>query len=341
MSNPFARNPRLAAVLSLACLLLAAPLPARAAEAVTAPCYSAPVAGKRVGDQIWHVCTRHLGCDASVVGLPDYRVRYYAQGAWHTANANAFLAQDDPALPTVFFIHGNRYSSADAVDSGWEAYYALMRRPPTGPIRLVIWSWPSEREGGPIRDARAKAARTLAESYYLARLMTNIKPEVATSLLGYSFGGRVALGAVHLAAGGQLAGRTVPVPPTKEVGLYRVAILAAGVENNGLMPGARFQMAMSRTEQLLNFYNSCDPILRRYHLVSKGEHPVAMGYTGIVGEDALGGAAQRIWEQDVSEIVGKSHNEDGYFQSEHVMRQVRATVLVPPVALSAKVAKKK
>ena len=329
----------------LLCCCDVVPSTISAAEAKTsavAPCCNTVAAcGKRPGDQVWVVCTRHLGCLPVTAELPHYHVQYFAQNAWHASNTPALLAEDEPGMPTVVFVHGNRYSTSDAIESGWEAYHALTRCAPAGqPIRFVIWSWPSEKDGGPIRDARIKASRTLTEGYYLSRLITRIQPEVPTSLIGYSFGSRVALGAVHLAAGGQLAGRVVPDLPQGQVAMYRVAMLAAGVEDDGLMPGARFQMAMQRTDYLLNLYNPIDPILKRYRVVSKYEKPTAMGYTGIVGEGFLGETALRICERNVSGIVGKTHNEDGYFQSEYLMRQVRSTVLVGPIVVPAKVAKK-
>src|SRR5690606_32277769 len=120
---------------------------------------------------------------------------------WHRADAATLLAHDDPARPTVIFVHGNRFSADDAITSGWQAYHALTRCASDQPVRFVIWSWPSDKQGGPIRDARTKSSRTLVEGYYLARLMTRIQPEVSTGIVGYSFGSRVALGAVHLAGG--------------------------------------------------------------------------------------------------------------------------------------------
>lgn len=334
-------RPLLIALAASVCCPVAFAAEQTAAPCATGACGVKKLSGKRPGDQIWVVCTRHLGCEAATEALPNYRVRYFAQHAWHSSSASAFVAQDNPAMPTVIFIHGNRYSAGDAIQSGWEAYYALLRcAPPAQPIRFVIWSWPSERDGGPIRDARVKACRTLVEGYYLARWMTQISPDVPTGLVGYSFGSRVALGAVHLAGGGQLSGRVIPEATQQEVAMYRVAMLAAGAEDDGLLPGARFQMAMSRTDHLLNLYNPCDPVLKRYRVVSKYEKPEAMGYGGIVGERMLGEAALRITERDVSHIVGKSHNEDDYFASESVMRQVRSTVLVAPIVLPATVAKK-
>lgn len=312
------------------CAALCASAPAVAEQLQTkTPCACAPAqAGKRAGDQIWLVNTRHLGCLPVANALPNYRVHYFAQQAWHSSHAVTFLSYDDPQRPTVFFIHGNRYSSTDAVNSGWQAYYALTRcLPPEQKIRFVIWSWPSEKAGGPLRDVRIKASRTLVEGYYVSRLLTKIRPDVPTGMIGYSYGSRVALGAVHLAAGGQLAGRVVPDARHDEVAMYRIAMLAAGVENDGLLPGARFEMAMSRTDHLLNLYNPWDPALKRYRFVDKFQRPVAMGYTGIYGEWMLGPAAARITECNVGGIIGKTHHEAPYFASERVMSQVRATVL--------------
>ncbi len=118
--------------------------------------------------------------------------------------------------------------------------------------------------------------------------------------------------------------------------MYRVAMLAAGTEDDGLLPGQRFQMAMSRTEHLLNLYNPYDPVLKRFHIINKWEKPIAMGYAGIYGERALGAAAERITECNVSGLIGKTHSENPYFASEHVMSQVRATVLSPSAVVPVK-----
>lgn len=326
-------------LLGMLCALLSLTVTSEtiANEAVTKtsslPCTScAHTSGKRPGDQIWVVSTRHLGCQGVTEELPDYRVQYFAQGNWHRADTEQFLLRDDPARPTVIFIHGNRYTASDAIESGWEAYHALLRCASPGPIRFVIWSWPSDKQGGPIRDARSKACRTLVEGYYLGRLLTRISPDVPTGMIGYSYGSRVALGAVHLAAGGMLDGRVVPDLPSDRTALYRIAMLAPGVEDDGLLPGARFEMALARTERLLNLYNPADPVLKRYRVVNKFEKPIAMGYSGIACEHLLGPAAGRIVECNVSGIVGRSHDEDHYFGSESVMQQVRRIVLGPAAA---------
>jgi hypothetical protein len=159
-------------------------------------------------------------------------------------------------------------------------------------------------------------------------------------MVGYSFGSRVALGAVHLAGGGQLAGRVVPNLSKDHRATYKVAMLAAGVEDDGLMPGARFQMAMSSTELLLNYYNSCDPALKRYHFVEKCTKPTAMGYTGVVGESSLGEAVERIRECNVTGIIGKTHDSYGYLASERIMGEIRREFVGGSAEQPATVAKR-
>jgi hypothetical protein len=329
MRLQFAQLVRTTFALAMMFALLRAPRDASAETPVAAPCYAAPQpCGKRLGDQFWVMSTRHLGCLPTTVVPPTYRVQYFAQHAWHRSNVESFLSRDKSALPTVIFIHGNRYNSSDAINSGWKVYYALTRRLPTDqPIRFVVWSWPSDQQRGQLRDVRSKMARTTVEGYYLSRMLTRIEPEVPTGIVGYSYGSRVALGAVHLAGGGQLAGRVVPNLDRDEAPAYRLALLAAGVEDNGLMPGARFEMAMSRTDHLLSLYNPADPALKRFRLVNKWERPTAMGYSGIAGKPYLGDAAARITECNVSGIVGRTHDDDTYWQSEQVMCQVRQVVL--------------
>jgi hypothetical protein len=288
----------------------------------------APTCGKRVGDQLWLVSTRHLGCMGIVDDLPDYRVRYFAQNAWHMADAQSLLAQDDPERTTVVYVHGNRSGIGDAVASGWEVYQALVE--PLAPeqhVRLIIWSWPSDQVRGPVRDVRTKAARTSVESYYLAKLLVHIRPEVPTSLLGYSFGARISLGALHLAGGGELDGRFVDRIDAPRPKAFRVAMIAAGADDDSLLPDDRFPVAALSAEQIFNTFNPCDPALKRYRFVDRCEKPAAMGYSGIYGMPMLGTAATQIRQMNVSGIVGKSHDERRYLHSETIMQEVRQVVL--------------
>ena len=129
---------------------------------------------------------------------------------WVAADAKTFRASDDPAVPTVVSIHGNRTDADDAVEKGWNIYQSI-RAQSDRPLRYVIWSWPADREfrrNGP--DVRLKAAYSDVEAWYLAQWLAQFRPGVRVSLIGHSFGPRIITGALHLLAGGQLAGRGLP-----------------------------------------------------------------------------------------------------------------------------------
>jgi hypothetical protein len=70
---------------------------------------------------------------------------------------------------------------------------------------------------------------------------------------------------------------------------------------------------------VLNIYNGCDRILRRYGTVDKSSHPDALGYTGMYTRD-LGTDADRIEQFDACRIVGRDHSlanyqSDGWLRS--------------------------
>lgn len=308
-------------VSTLSLAALGAPGLLRAGDGAATSC------GKRVGDQLWVVSTRGLSCGfASSPSLPPYHVQYFAQGTWHASDAAGFFAQADPALTTVYYVHGNRYEQHDAIYSGWQVYRALTAHlNPDQHLRLVVWSWPSEMAAvRPVRDAREKASRTGVEGLFLARFLASSSPDVPTGMIAYSFGARVALGAVHLTAGGALEGRVLlETPPTQAQ--YRLAILAGGAEADGLAPGGLFDQTLSRTEELLNLYNTCDPALKHFRAIDKCTRPAAMGYAGVLGLVDR----SKITERNVAGIVGRSHDEQRYFHSPSIMSQTRATLVKP------------
>jgi hypothetical protein len=260
--------------------------------------------------------------------LPAYDVQYFAQDAWHGGSLSQFLQQDNPARTTVVYVHGNRSAASDAIASGWEVYHALTAEISAEQhIRLVIWSWPSDQIRGPLRDARAKAARTGVESYYLARWLAEMDEAVPTRILAYSFGARISLGALHLLGDGELEGRVLPDLEAPSQARFRLAMIAAGADDDSLLPGDRFPLALSTSEQILNVFNTCDPALKRYRAVSRCENPVAMGYAGIYGVSILGPSAQLVRQMNASHIVGKSHDEMRYLRSPVIMHELRGVLL--------------
>jgi hypothetical protein len=255
--------------------------------------------------QLWLISTRLLPC------YDDAQAPVYWKWSgcdWVPADEAAYLAADDPAVPTTFYVHGNRSDAQDAVDSGWRVWCQLQTCT-TRPFRLVIWSWPSDRIRGALLDARVKACRSDVDSFYLARLLNRTHPQVPINLLGYSFGTRVVGGALQLAAGGSLCGQTIAAVPLPGRRPMRAMLLAAAEDSDWLLPGHRDGMATNQVDRVLITVNSRDPVLKRYPLLYHVGGPQALGFVG--PED--GSRCGKLQVIDVTCAVGREHSWDGYF----------------------------
>ena len=278
-------------------------------------------------DDVWLISTRHLGCGCLDKKEPyvDLRIqRSVGQEEWVDATLDDFLSSQAAGQPTLFYVHGNRVSSGDAIRRGWDAYHGLFDCSHAAPARFVIWSWPSDRIKGQVRDVRAKAARTNSEAHYFAWLLGQLDAQSPISILGYSFGARVTSGALHMLSGGALTGCKLPSHLQRPLGAMRVALMSAAVHNYWLQPNGCHGLATSQIEHLLIQYNSIDPVLKRYRLVEKRGRPAALGYTGMYDDGSLG---TWIEQYDVRGIVGRTHAEVKYIHSPAVMEKARDVLL--------------
>lgn len=290
--------------------------------------------GARTEDSVWMVSTRNLGCCCvDTQAEPDFRWRRYECGSgWQDADWSAWSAAEQPGTVTVVYVHGNRMEGGEVFGRGLAAYRALVRNTADGrPIRFVVWSWPSDKLKGPHpkRDALVKAARTSCESFYLACFLARLNPDTPLSLWGYSFGARIVSGALHLAGGGSLGSWQLSEPCPRPAHSMRVALYAAGMNNDWWRPGHFHGEAWSAVDRLCLLYNRCDPVLRLYPHLDRRCRPQALGYTGFCWAASLGDEAWRLEQTNVGCEIGKTHDEFAYFGSCAVMRRVRETLLAP------------
>jgi hypothetical protein len=282
----------------------------------------------RPQDQLWAVSTRHLGCGCAATQEPSWRVWRYDHAAkqWVTATAAEFYETDSADVVTTFYIHGNRIDHCQAFSDGMDVYFQLAGKLDIErPVRFVIWSWPSSQIKGPLKDVRAKAWRTDADGYYLARFLADMQPEVQVGLLGYSYGARIITGAMHLLGGGSLAGKSVP-PGERPV--IRAAFWAAALHNHWLLPGHYHGQALTTLDRCFVTYNCCDPVLSRYHWLEKCGNPVAMGYSGVYGRNLLPPELNsRLEEMNVTCLVGGTHDMRPYLYSLPIQNRTREYVL--------------
>jgi pimeloyl-ACP methyl ester carboxylesterase len=121
--------------------------------------------------------------------------RLRADGSmWDRSDIASLL--DEPQRPVMVFIHGNRYSHAEARQQGLE----LARRAAAcgnADMRTVVYSWPSEQQGILLKDGRAKYERAFSEGHYLAWLLGQLEPGRPVAIVGYSYGAIITLEAIE------------------------------------------------------------------------------------------------------------------------------------------------
>lgn len=218
-------------------------------------------------DRLWVICTRHLSTNTCLIDLetPGLRVsRLDACGYRHQESMEAFFSQLAPDRPLFVHIHGNRMTDEDARRRGRFIHHKIKSNFGGKALDYVIFSWPSERTGMLVRDGRIKADRTDSQGLYLAWLLRElVGRDVPVVLVGYSFGGRVATGALHALAGGSLDGRALPGETIRGANIG-VALVAPAVEEGWLEAGRYHGLASQNIRQMALFYNPRDAILRRY-----------------------------------------------------------------------------
>jgi len=225
------------------------------------------------------------------------------------------LVQNDPEIPVIFYVHGNRYTESDAIRHGTTIFRTALRfRAPDRPLHWVIWSWPSEKSGIGVHDVRLKASRTDAQSLYLSWLLRLLPKERRLGLIGYSFGGRILTGALHALAGGAVAQRRLPEGELLR-DPARLLLIAPALDNDWLGNGRYHGRAGWLLERVNVLRNSVDPVLRRYGWIDLDRHPDAAGFAGLrLLPRSLDGAEVPVVQRDVANVVGRSHDELLYFQ---------------------------
>jgi len=278
-------------------------------------------------DDVWLISTRQLGCPSwNNESHVDLKVSQYSgSGDWTESGLDELL--DSESRQTIIYVHGNRVSADEAITRAWAAFSVLKGELAAPPMRLIIWSWPSDQIHGQLRDIRDKAFRTDLEGQYMGWFLSQIDAKTRVSLIGYSYGARIATGAMHVLGGGTICGRSTPLAHASgNRSPIQVVLIAAAMDNYWLAPGGCHDRFSSFADRLLVFYNSCDPLLKRYRLIEKRGRPVALGYTGARGlDDDL---SARTKQCDVYCSVGKTHSEAAFLSSAEVVQCVKKLLLL-------------
>lgn len=279
-------------------------------------------AGRRSNDEIWLVSSRQIGHIRSRSTPRLITRRYRDKSGWTSCETAELFAAQQPDQLLVIYVHGNRVERQQAAAEGRYVYHLLTHHAEfPGSIRFVIWSWPSAQIRGPLRDVRVKAERTKVAGYCLGWFLAQLPDRQKVSLLSYSFGARIASGGLHLLGGGHLAGRTLAIDSAPEVEVHLVT-LAGALNRHWLRPSSCHGLAWEHLDYLLNLFNTCDPVLKRYPLLEKQRHADAIGYAGLYTAD-LGALRERIEQWNVANSVERSHAAMGYFANPFLRQRIR------------------
>lgn len=260
--------------------------------------------------------SRHLQCERYVVdeaGVPQWDVV-----DWRTA-----VTSSTALRPTFVYIHGNRVARGMDRSQGLQVYRSLAADgKPDMPIRFIIWSWPSSHIAGPVKDYKVKAHRTGPAGWQLAWFVDQLPADSPVALWGYSYGARVASGALHLLGGGTLSGLKLDerVHPDRQP--LRAAMVAAAFDADWIQPGHYHGRVLAQTDMLVLATNELDPAMRFFHLSNGRGRIHALGKQGVAQPQTLGAAARRLRPIDFTREVGRTHALTEYLSASEKMTSV-------------------
>ncbi len=289
-------------------------------------CPQGPCPSLRDGDELWLLSSRRLShCEPCPPPLDVVRCRQ----EW-VVDSLTTLCSTPFDGSTIIYVHGNRYAAEEAVTRGMLYYDALSRRS-AQPLRMVIWSWPSDQIDGNLNDVKTKAARTPVESFYLGWVLQQLaachtarstNDDARIGLVGHSFGARIIAGALHACAGGRINGRTLCGQPVCQPS-FRVALLAAALDFTWMCPGDCYGRAQIPVYRLMVTTNQRDPVLKFFRFLRRGPRDRALGSKGLPSHCC----SCRLIHLDVSRAIGRSHDELSYLQHRDVMNRIAGALL--------------
>jgi hypothetical protein len=191
-----------------------------------------------------------------------------------------YLTTLDPSKRVVFYVHGNRTPQNKAISGGIRFFQRVRPYLDNKPTRWVIFVWPSAQAGVLLKDARAKAVRTDAESLYLAWVLRHhARNPAPIAMVGYSFGARVISGALHAMAGGCLGNRSLPQAPINNAGIS-VGFVAPAFDADWMTPGNYHSLSTHNLRDMTLMYNHRDVALRNHWRLTRERSSEALGFSG-------------------------------------------------------------
>ncbi|MCA9136189.1 MAG: hypothetical protein KDB00_05505 [Planctomycetales bacterium] len=182
----------------------------------------------------------------------------------------------------------------------------------------------------PIRDVRVKAARSVAQSYYLGSWLASFESHRRVSILASSYGARVAIGALQLLGGGSVNGLRVAdcaTPPS-----IRLFMVQPAFPSEWIVRGGKFSLSTLVVDDLFMAYNSRDFVLKRYRQTINDGNSEALGYIGLPSRDKVCTNPEAFFRQwDATDCVGRSHDYNRYMSIPSFQNKVAQYMLWQPL----------
>ncbi|MEQ1830403.1 MAG: hypothetical protein ABL921_30880 [Pirellula sp.] len=270
--------------------------------------------------EIYEISTRHLPDKFRSIPFenPCVEVNRWVGNGWLRTSVEDVLPSEGISVLPILYVHGNFMERNNALERV-RILDGYLRQQADRPYRLIMLSWPSQREKKPLRDAVANAESAECESLYVAWILSRLRDQPQLSILGFSYGARSVTGGLHLDAGGAIPGfARSPFPDSGQSLQYRIGLVAPAIDRNWIESNGRHGLALTHVESLINLYNSRDPILRRYRFLDRLVRPVAAGFAGFeavsnpVAASPLTGQS-RIRQYDCGGVIGTTHSERSYY----------------------------
>jgi hypothetical protein len=272
-----------------------------------------------VTSEIFELSTRHLPEQFCSIdeNNPPMDVHRWDVTRWQRSDLGTALLYEDK--PTIIYVHGNFMERNNTLERVRILDFYLKRQA-TEDYRLLLFSWPSQRERKPLRDIYENDEIAEDQSLYLAWILRQLRSQSRVSVLGFSFGARCATAALHLDAGGNIPGLRFGNQQTETVQRvpYHLGLIAPAVDKNWLLPNGRYGKATSNINDFVNMYNSRDPVLRRYKFIDRLSRPIAGGFVGFDGigdpraTSPLAGQI-KVKQYNCGGVIGTTHSEKSYF----------------------------
>lgn len=271
-----------------------------------------------VESEIFELSTRHLSDRFCFIdeNAPNFQVCKWECCRWSPAALHDALNGEDKL--TIIYVHGN-FMERNNTRERVRIIDSYLKRQASENYRLILLSWPSEKQRPVLRDAAENAKVAERESLYLAWILKQLRSQSKVSLIGFSYGARTVTGALHLDAMGTIPGLTFYSPADPRENPYRLGLIAPAVDKNWLTPCGRYCCALSQVDGFINLYNSRDPVLRRFRFVDNASRPIAGGLNGFEGlsdprslTPLASGDSTNVRQYDCGAIIGTTHSEVSY-----------------------------